>query len=679
MNQPRQKPRMTGMTTIEETAVTLPMAHLGGPSRLPRFRWQQPIPDKATPPSRGLSVDEASHAFDWGKDSILPYRVYDDYDRAQKPADMPLIALDNGKLRVTVAPQYGGRIMQLYDYGLGRDLVFRNPVFQPANLAALNAWFSGGIEWNGLIPGHTPFTCAPVFAGVIETERGPVLRIYEFDRIVEATWQIDLFLPADEDRLYVHGRLVNSAPTEKLAYWWTNVAVPVSPGMRVISPTDYAIEHVLPGNELARFAFPDPDRFDGSYPGLWKGATSVFFRKPAAERLFIAALDKAGTGLAQTSTATLTGRKFFYFGTAVGGQHWMDYLARKGEGDYIEIQAGITPTQNQRFVLGAESELHWTEVYGGLSVDPAAAHCESYAVAERATAEAVDRRFPKTALADVNGFLTRISRLPVDRRLAEGAPWGRRQEKLTGKPLADGLDFSVSGTGDTVWDELAETGMVSTENLSRIPTDFAVSDLWRVALERSAVRQGATWLHDVLLGIAALDREDMTSAKNLFERSVAARPTWLGLRQLALIETDADKAEQFYLFASAPGDAPPELAVEIVQFLLAKGRFATLEAFLAKLAPDVAAQERIVLARASVAAERGDLDTLEALLKVEFATIREGEDLSVDLWAALQKGRLTQVLGRVPTPAELETHEKAHPLPEHLDFRMRVTLEDGTN
>ena len=26
------------------------------------------------------------------------------------------------------------------------------------------AWFSGGIEWNGLIPGHTPFTCAPVCA-----------------------------------------------------------------------------------------------------------------------------------------------------------------------------------------------------------------------------------------------------------------------------------------------------------------------------------------------------------------------------------------------------------------------------------------------------------------------------------------------------------------------------------
>lgn len=678
MNQTLHKTRAEGVTTVEETVVSLPMSRLGGASRLPRFRWQQPIPDKDTPPSRGLAAEEDAHGFDWGKDSILPYRVYDDYDRAQQPGEMPLIALDNGRLRVTVAPQYGGRVMQIYDYALGRDLVFRNPVFQPANLASLNAWFSGGIEWNGLIPGHTPFTCAPVFAGVVETERGPVLRIYEFDRIVEATWQIDLYLPADEDKLYVHGRIVNAAPKDKLAYWWTNVAVSTAPGMRVISPADYAIEHVLPGNELARFAFPDPERFDGSYPGLWKGATSVFFRKPEAERLYIAALDGEGTGLAQTSTAALTGRKFFYFGTAAGGQHWMDYLARKGEGDYIEIQAGITPTQNQRFVLAAESELRWTEAYGGLSVDPAAAHSADYAVAEQATTEAVDRRFPQDALSDVDTFLTRVSQQTLDRRLAAGSPWGARQEKLTGTPLATGLDFSVETVAD-VWDELAEKGEISAASLSSVPGDFAVSEFWRTALERSAARQGATWLHDLLLGIVALDREDIVAARRLFERSVAARPTWLGIRQLALIEKDDDRAEQHYLFAWAAENAPVELAVEIVQFLLRAERLQSLEMFLERLPAAVAAQERIVLARASVAAKRGDLNTLKTLLKVEFATIREGEDLSVDLWDCLQKGKLEQQLGRPPTTTELETHNKANPLPEHLDFRMRVVLEDGTN
>lgn len=666
------------MTTLAWTTVAVPMSRLGGPSRLPRFRWQQPIPDRPTPPSRGLVAEETAGAFEWGRDSILPYRVYDDYDRTQAPGEMPLIVLDNGRLRVAVAPQYGGRLMQLYDHALGRDLVFRNPVFQPANLAALNAWFSGGIEWNGLIPGHTPFTVAEVFAGVVETQRGPVLRIYEFDRVVEATWQVDLFLPAGEDRLYVHGRIVNAAAQDKQAYWWTNVAVPATPGMRVVSPADYAVEHVLPGNELARFPFPDAQRFDGSYPGLWKGAASLFFRKPGAGRLYIAALDGKGTGLAQTATAGLAGRKFFYFGTAPGGRHWMDYLARKGEGGYIEIQAGVTPTQNQRFLLAAESEMHWTEVYGGIRVDPAAAHDKDYALAERATAQAVDRRFPAAALADVDAFLTGVSRRPLDRRLSAGAPWGGRQEKLTGRPLAAGLDFSVSAPPD-VWDELAAADAVSAASLAAVPADVATSPAWRGALERSARRQGATWLHDLLLGIAELDGGNESAARPLFERSVAARPSWLGLRQLALMTEDADEAHRLYASACAQDDAPPELAVECVEFLLSADRLAELEAFIDALAPEVAARERIVLARACIAARRGDLERLEELLEVEFATIREGEDLPAELWQALQEGRLERRLGRAPTQAELAMHKKANPLPEHLDFRMQAAREDGTD
>lgn len=678
MSVARHKTGADGETRVEQVSVRLPMARLGGPSRLPRFRWQQPTPDKQTPPSRGLTAEESANAFDWGKDSILPYRVFDDYDRNPVPADMPLIALDNGRLRVTVAPQYGGRVMQIFDHRLGRDLLFRNPVFQPANLAALNAWFSGGIEWNGLVPGHSPFTTAPVFAGVIETARGPVLRLHEFDRITEATWQIDLFLPHDDDRLFVHGRIVNSAPVEKQVYWWTNVAVPVCEGMRVISPAEDAIEHVLPGNELARFAFPDPSRFDGSYPGLWKGATSVFFRKPGAKRLFITALDRHGKGIAQTSTAALTGRKFFFFGTGAGGQHWMDYLARKGEGNYIEIQAGITPTQNQRLALGPESELHWTEVYGSLSLDPEKAHDKDYARAEQAAEQAIDTRFPVADLSEIDAFLTGISRQPLTHRHASGSPWGHRHERLTGKPLAAGLDFTVDKTGD-LWDALADGKDPSAAHLADIPADFAISDIWVKALSGKASEEGGPWLIDLLLGIAALDRQEEMKARLLFERSVAASPSWLGYRQLALLEKDADKAEALYLAAWSQPQAPGELAVEIAQFLLGRNRSSALEAFLQRLPERVAQLERIVLVRAAVAARLGDLDTLEALLQREFASIREGEDLPSDLWNALQKGRLEQSLRRAPTQNEIDMHTRAHPVPEHLDFRMRAVLEDGTH
>ncbi len=330
---------MTAFTRVRKETLVLPMARLGPPSSMPRFRWQQPMPDRPTPPDFGLSEDESAYGFRWGQDSILPYRVSDDYDRELRPRELMCVVIENDRLRATVAPSLGGRRLELRGLGSGRDLVFRNPVFQPANLAALNAWFSGGIEWNGLIPGHSPFTCAPVFAGVRDTPLGPILRLYEFDRIVEATWQIDLFLPAESSTLFAHGRIVNPSSEPRLAYWWTNIAVPMRPGTRVLSPADYSVEHIWPGNNLGRCEFPRPD-WDASRPDNWRDATSVFFRAPSASRLFVMAVDDNGYGLAQTSTGEMRGRKFFYFGSSTGGQNWMDYLSRPREGSTSKSRAG---------------------------------------------------------------------------------------------------------------------------------------------------------------------------------------------------------------------------------------------------------------------------------------------------------------------------------------------------
>ena len=72
-------------TTIRAETLSLPMSRLGPPSNLPRFRWQQPTPNRDTPPYLGLSAEESSHGFNWGEDSILPYQVSDDYDRELKP------------------------------------------------------------------------------------------------------------------------------------------------------------------------------------------------------------------------------------------------------------------------------------------------------------------------------------------------------------------------------------------------------------------------------------------------------------------------------------------------------------------------------------------------------------------------------------------------------------------
>jgi hypothetical protein len=654
-------------TTIRAEKLELPMSRLGPPSTMPRFRWQQPTPNRETPPNFGLSPEESSHGFNWGEDSILPYQVSDDYDRDLEAGTLDVLTIDNGRLRAVVAPLLGGRLLELKDLATGRDLVFRNPVFQPANLAALNAWFSGGIEWNGLIPGHTPFTCAPVFAGIRETERGPILRIYEFDRIVEATWQVDLFLPADSSVMFAHGRIVNPSDEPRLAYWWTNVAAPMTPGTRVLSPAEYSIEHIWPGNNLGRCVFPRAD-WDASYPEHWENATSVFFRAPTAPRLFIASVDRDGYGLAQTSTREMQGRKFFYFGSAVGGQNWMDYLSRPGEGNYLEIQSGIAPTQNQRFELAPHEEREWTEAFMPVQLDAARAQDPDFRAATSHAAGAIGAALPDTELAKLDAFLREQARLPLDTRISSGSRWGVRQERLLGRALADGLDFTVAGPGD-FWDELA-CGPAMVESTVALPTGVAVSPTW-VDRIKSSDAQRESWVHAVLLATAALDAGDRDAARMHVATSLARKPNWAAYRLEAMLAGDTAAASASYLHAWTAGDAPPELAVEIAQHFMAARLSAELKSFVDALPADVRDKERIILARAVIAANDSDFDELERLLfSRPFATIREGETLLSDLWVRLRRGRLEAELKRTPTPEEIKADLKAHPVPRELNLRM---------
>lgn len=657
------------MTHIRTERIAQSIARLGAANPLPIFRWQQPTAANPAPPAGNLGADEREHAFVWGEASILPYQVQDDYDRHLRPGHLEAVVLDNGLLRATVLPGLGGRLASLIDLSAGTELLFRNPVFQPANLAALNAWFSGGIEWNGLIPGHTPFTCAPIFCGVVETEDGPILRLHEFDRVREACWQIDLFLPEGESRLYVHGRIVNPNPREIACYWWTNAAVPYRPDMRVLAPADYGIEHVLPDNHLERFAL-DAHGFDASYPARWDAATSVFFRQPGADRLWIAALDGKGRGVLQTATSGMRGRKMFFFGTGAGGRHWMETLGQPGNSEYVEIQAGLAPTQDQEFMLPAGRSLEWTECWMPFAADAQAVHDPCWDAACSAVRRTLDAQLPAHALCALDARLRSHAFKPVSRQLYRGTVWGRLHEVLTGRPVAPGLDFGAPPGIACPWAELATTGRFSVESLAATPVIWVAGDRWREALLDSSAKHGETWLHALALGIIALDSGDTQAAQALFRRAHALRPNALSLRNLALTEDDVQAAERLYLSAWQAPDAPPQLAPEIAEWLLRHKRIDALRRFVCGLDPAVGQHERIRLIRARLALLDGNLDDAEHWLDYAFATIREGETALDEIWSALQTARVSRRIGRALTPDETHAVLAASPLPYGLDFRM---------
>ena len=170
----------------------------------------------------------------------LPWRLQDDWGceaiQTQNQTDVPVIVAENEVLRAAITPQWGGKVWSLYHKQFERELFFKNPAHQPANIGYRKAWVSGGCEWNwspGKI-GHSVFSESPVWTAVLNTTLGPVVRVWEYDRLNGTVWQVDVLLWGD--MMFAHPKITNPTATELPGYWWTCVAMPLdAPTTRVLT------------------------------------------------------------------------------------------------------------------------------------------------------------------------------------------------------------------------------------------------------------------------------------------------------------------------------------------------------------------------------------------------------------------------------------------------------------
>ena len=110
--------------------------------------------------------------------NAYPYRQYNNYTREVKERVCEAAVLENRFLKAVFLPEYGGRLWELWDKKTEKNLLYTNDVIRFSNLAVRNAWFSGGVEWNIGVIGHTPYTTDPLYTAVTKTESGaPVLRM----------------------------------------------------------------------------------------------------------------------------------------------------------------------------------------------------------------------------------------------------------------------------------------------------------------------------------------------------------------------------------------------------------------------------------------------------------------------------------------------------------------------
>ncbi|AUG81723.1 hypothetical protein CFP65_7122 [Kitasatospora sp. MMS16-BH015] len=558
--------------------------------------------------------------------SLLPYTRQDGYDRTRTARELPCVVLENEQLTATFLPGYGGRLWSLVHRPSGRELLHRNPVLQPANLALRDAWLAGGVEWNLGTTGHWPLTCEPLHAARLTAPDGtPVLRMYAFERLRRLVLRIDSWLPAGSPALYVHVSVHNPSAEPTPVYWWSNIAVPEDADTRVVGPAEHAF-HFDYVSELKRVEFPLLDGRDRSYPGRLDRAADYFLDLPAGERPWIAALDGAGAGLVQTSTERLRGRKLFCWGTGTGGTHWQEWLSGPGAG-YLEIQAGLARTQLEHLPMPAGESWHWTEAYGLLEVDPAAVH-GSWAEARSAAAAVLDQLVPPAELKRAEALAHEFG--APEEMLAEGSGWAALEIEAGRLPASPLLPFGAPGEEQAPWRALLATGALP---VCEPPAAPVTGERWRALLEACA----EDWHAHYHLGLLRLAEGEREGARQSFERSLAEQRTPWALRALAFLA--ADPKEAATLLAEAHRLRPAELAltVEALDALLAADRAAEALLLIEALPAEARAHGRIRLAEAKAAHASGDQGSVRRLLAegIRVDNLREGDTSLATLWLAV--------------------------------------------
>jgi len=671
------------MTTLRAEDYVIPAATMGAENPLPVFRdvnesFVMPVDHK-------LPDDERCYVGWKAQYRVLPHRMQDTYDRVKKPRAFKALVLENEILRATFLPELGGRLVSLFNKPRELELLDRNPVWQPANLALRNAWFSGGVEWNTSCFGHYHLTCAPVFAARVQGLQGdPVLRIYEFDRAKAFPWQIDFHLPPGSAFLFVRVRLVNSNDYEIPMYWWSNIAAPESPDTRVLVPADTALHHTgdapLEINDL-----PLVFGKDAMYVTNVPMVREFYFRLERNNRPWVAALKGDGRGLVQTSTSRLQGRKLFCWGTASGGRNWQEYLAAPGRA-YLEIQAGLGKVQPTCLPMPGGAQWTWTEAYGLLEADAGQVHSPDWPKAWRAAQASLDSALPMARLDGLHDEFGRVTVRRAEEILCNGSGWGAlERRRLKAAQLPDRLPAELVFNDDTLgpdqqpWLDLLDKGTLPERSpQGEDPGHFQTQDEWRWLLERHlATGRSQHWLAHYHHGVMCMEALDTGGARKAWEKSNELKPNAWALRNLSLLarrQGKTDKAQELLKQAWHTGPRVAALAIEYAKLLSDLERFDELRVFCSELPDGLRGHERIRIASALAALKTGRLDEIEPLFAYPFATIREGETTLTDIWFEWHAHRLAKAAGKSVDEAFRTRAKKECPPPANIDFRLLVDI-----
>ena len=465
-----------------------------------------------------------------------PYRQQDGYTGELREKKIKTAVLENQHLRAEFLTELGGRLWSLVDKHRGKNLLYTNDVIQFRNLAVCNAWFSGGVEWNIGIIGHSPFTVKPLYVAELEYEGHPVLRMYEYERIRGVVYQMDFWLEEDSRFLNCRMRVVNSGADVVPMYWWSNIAVPEYEGGRIIVPSQKA--YTSGNGRVYKVDIPVVSGIDITRYENIPGAVDYFFELDDKMPAYIANVDRHGYGLLHLSTKRLQSRKLFSWGNNKGSDRWQEFLTKDG-GRYIEVQAGLGKTQYGCVPMAPHTAWEWMEQYGALQLSQEELLQEYSRIGESVAGQIVR----KTGYGEMEDVLARTAQMAKTRGclVQAGSVFGGRRKERKG---TEHLEFVDCGTGKDGWGRFLETGILPEKNPDTIPEEFVIGEAYLRMLQKAVrTKNKENWYAHYQLGLLEYQKNWYDEARREFGESLRLEENAWAYHGLACLELQTGAKE----------------------------------------------------------------------------------------------------------------------------------------
>lgn len=475
------------------------------------FTEQSVVPDlsitRKQPKFKSTIKDYEGLYINYGyRETAYPYTQQNAYcDEKEQPVSVAI--LENDYLYAEFLPNFGGRLWKLYDKKKETDILYTNDVIRFRNLSIRNAWFSGGVEWNCGIIGHTPFTCSPMYCAEVKgKDSQEVLRFYEFERVRGIYYQMDFWL--EENCLMVAVRIENPNDEVVPMYWWSNMATPEFEGGRVIVPASDAYNN-SDGIGIKKSPIPIDGGIDVSYPQNIPDTIDYFYDIDLHEQKFIANVNADGYGLLQWSSHNLKGRKLFSWGHRKGSKHWQKMLTDKA-GDYVEIQAGLGKTQYECLPMPPKTSWSFIECYALADIGKETVKGEykelveavKKQISEHGNSDALDKR-----LSQVENDIS----LQKGKIIYKGSGMGSLGKLFCGGE-SEHLEF-IPDEECEYWNALADGKEPETDIIS-----FPYGENAQLLLENNA--NMCDWRINYHLALISYDKREFKTAKEQCEKSM---------------------------------------------------------------------------------------------------------------------------------------------------------------